>query len=85
MITFLEYKNNEEPSSSDFKKIKKSLKEIGYAIVSLSTDDNKIQIKQFDKIKKEIGYKPDKNLKFYWHNSNNFIVIDLEKIDILNF
>lgn len=85
MITFLEYKNNSEPSNSDFKKVKKSLKENGYAIVSLSTDDNKIQVKQFDKIKKEIGYKPDKNLKFYWNNSNNFVVIDSEKIDILNF
>ena len=85
MITFLEFKSGKKTPKEDFSKIKESLKKNGFAIVKLQTDDNKIQIKQFETIKKEINYKPDKNLKFYWNNSNNFTIIDVEKIDLLEF
>lgn len=59
-----------------------AVKKDGIAIIKFNTDDNKIQVKQFEEIKKELKYKPDKNIKFYWNNSNNFIIADTEKTKI---
>lgn len=78
MITFFEYKNNFGKSFA--KDILNSIKENGIAVIQLTTDDNKIQIKQFEQIKKQIKYKPDHNIKFYWNNSNNFVIVDSDKI-----
>lgn len=85
MITFFEYKTGSKIKQNDFNSIKEAIKKHGFVVIQLKTDDNKTQIKQFDQIKKQINYKPDKNLKFYWNNSNNFVIIDSEKIDILDF
>ena len=85
MITFLEFKSGKKIEKSDYDKIKKSLSKNGIAIIALSTDDNKTQIKQFDDIKKAISYKPDKNIKFFWNNANNFVIIDSSKVDLLIF
>jgi hypothetical protein len=85
MITFLEFKSDKKIEKSDYAKIKKSLSKNGIAIIALSTDDNKTQIKQFDEIKKAISYKPDKNIKFFWNNANNFVIVDSSKVDLLSF
>jgi len=80
MITFFEFKNNINTNELD--QIKNAIKKDGFVTIKLLTDDNKIQIKQFEKIKKHLKYKPDENLKFYWNNSNNFVIVDLDKIKI---
>lgn len=85
MITFFEFKTGTKANKDDFSKIKESIKKHGFAIISLKTDDNKIQIKQFESIKKAINYKSDKNLKIYWNNSNNFVIADLEKNNPFSF
>ena len=41
--------------------------------------------KYSDEIKKAISYKPDKNIKFFWNNANNFVIIDSSKVDLLIF
>lgn len=80
MITYFEYKNI---LKKDFiSNILNAVKKDGIAIIKFNTDDNKIQVKQFEEIKKELKYKPDKNIKFYWNNSNNFIIVDTEKTKI---
>lgn len=80
MITYFEYKNI---LKKDFiGNILNAVKKDGIAIIKFNTDDNKIQVKQFEEIKKELKYKPDKNIKFYWNNSNNFIIVDTEKTKI---
>ena len=83
MINFFEFKNNLK--NDDFKIIKDMLKQKGIVVIKLKTDDHKTQIKQFDNIKKQINYKPDENLKFYWNNSNNFVIVDEEKFKINEF
>jgi len=80
MITFFEFKN--DIKNDDLIVINEAIEKNGFAVVKLITDDNKVQIKQFDKIKKNIKYKPDSNIKFYWNNSNNFTIIDSDKIKI---
>lgn len=80
MITYFEYKSI---LKKDFiSNILNAVKKDGIAIIKFNTDDNKIQVKQFEEIKKELKYKPDKNIKFYWNNSNNFIIVDTEKTKI---
>lgn len=78
MITFFEFKNNIK--SNELDEIKNTIKKNGFVTIKLLTDDNKTQINQFEKIKKYLKYKPDGNLKFYWNNSNNFVLVDLDKI-----
>jgi hypothetical protein len=85
MITFFEFKTGTKINKDDFSKIKESIKKNGFVIISLKTDDNKTQVKQFEAIKKSINYKPDKNLKIYWNNSNNFVIADVEKNEPLSF
>lgn len=80
MITFLEFKK--KSNNDNFQEIKAALKKDGIVVIKLTTDENKVQIKQFDQIKNVIGYKPDKNLKFYINNSNNFVIVDTEKFNI---
>lgn len=81
MISFLEFKNNIK--NNDFKELKSLLNKDGFVAVKLLTDDHKTQIKQFDKIKKEINYKPDNNYKIFWNNSNNFTIVNIDKIKIM--
>lgn len=80
MITYFEYKN---VFKKDFiSSILNAVRKDGIAVIKFNTDDNKVQVKQFEELKKELKYKPDKNIKFYWNNSNNFIIVDAEKTKI---